>query len=48
MSCPKCGGEMIGDGYTTVLHCEFANEEDYWYLAPDSNPIYCDFEEDEE
>lgn len=43
--CIKCGGEMIGDGYTAVAHCENAEEEDYEYHEPDAGPIYCHFEE---
>ena len=45
MSCPKCGGDLIGDGYTVVIHCEYADESKYEYHEPDSDPIYCDFEE---
>lgn len=40
-SCPECGGVIIGDGCTTVEHCEnldIAEEEGY---EPDSGPIYC-------
>lgn len=44
--CIKCGGEMIGDGYTMVLHCEFAEPESYEYHECDSNPVFCEFEED--
>lgn len=47
MSCPKCGGDLVGDGYTSVIHCEDAEEEDYWHNAPDDGPVYCNFEEDE-
>ena len=39
--CKICGGAMIGDGYTVVLHCEFAEEEDYDGLEPDAEPVYC-------
>lgn len=45
MQCHKCGGSMEGDGYTVVLHCEFA--EDYDDREPDANPVYCDFKEEE-
>jgi len=44
--CPKCGGSMIGDGYTTVLHCENADEPTYEFLEPDAGPVYCDFKEE--
>lgn len=47
-SCPKCGGNMFGNGYTEVIHCEFAEESTYEYLAPDSNPVLCNYEETEE
>lgn len=32
------------DGYTSVLHCEFAEED--LSVAPDSEPIYCNFDEE--
>jgi len=41
MTCPTCGGDIIGDGYTSVHHCESANEQDYEYAAPDEGPFYC-------
>jgi hypothetical protein len=41
MTCPTCGGTLIGDGYNTVLHCEFAEWDDYAYLAPDEEVVYC-------
>lgn len=40
-SCPSCGGDMIGDGFTSVVHCEFA--ENYEHYAPDDNPVLCGF-----
>ena len=46
--CSKCGGALLGDGYTQVLHCEFADEEDYLYVEPDAPPVLCNFEEVEE
>jgi len=39
--CKNCGGTMIGDGYTTILHCEFADEELYRDKEPDTSPVYC-------
>lgn len=39
--CPNCGGKLHGDGFNTVLHCENAEEEAYWYAEPDSRPVYC-------
>lgn len=45
MKCSKCGGNMEGDGYTWVYHCEFAEPEDYDSHEPDADPVYCRFEE---
>lgn len=42
-SCPKCGGSLYGDGYTQVVHCEFADVPDC--TEPDASPVYCDFED---
>ncbi len=42
--CNQCGGEMIGDGYTLVMHCEYADEEDYWYHECDAAPVECNYE----
>ena len=39
MNCPICGGTMIGDGYTTPIHCEYV-DIDPW-IEPDFGPIYC-------
>ena len=39
MNCPVCGGTMIGDGYTTPIHCENV-DIDPW-IEPDFGPIYC-------
>jgi hypothetical protein len=47
MSCIKCGGTMVGDGYTSVIHCEFV-EEDVSDRTPDSGPIYCNYTPDPE
>lgn len=46
-TCPNCGGTILGDGYTTPLHCEnvditlSSNE-------PDCKSIYCTGDNDEE
>lgn len=37
-SCPNCGGKMVGDGYSTVLHCEFSEPTDE---EPDAQPVLC-------
>ena len=41
MSCPNCGGTMVGDGYMQLRHCEFARDEDCDGLEPDAGPVYC-------
>lgn len=40
MTCKNCGGEMCGDGYQVVFHCENIDifEET---PAPDSGPVFC-------
>ena len=45
-SCIKCGGEMIGDGYTDVMRCEYVDDIEGY--EPDAYPLYCDFEEEVE
>jgi hypothetical protein len=37
--CPNCGGNLIGDGFTMVLHCE--NADLPVGIEPDANVIYC-------
>ena len=37
--CQVCGGDMEGDGYTVVIHCENTDAVGY---EPDAEPIYCD------
>jgi hypothetical protein len=39
----KCGGSMVGDGYTLSLHCEIADETTYDFNESDADPVYCDF-----
>lgn len=41
MKCSKCGGDMAGDGYVDVIHCENAEYEKYFDRTPDDNPIEC-------
>ena len=31
--CPKCGGDVEGDGYVNVMHCEYADEKDLEVLS---------------
>jgi len=45
--CVKCGGDMFGDGYTKVEHCEYADDDIVEMTEPDANPIYCDYDEEE-
>ena len=44
-SCKKCGGGIIGDGYTVAYHCEYAEEETYIYHEPDASTVYCNYED---
>jgi len=46
IACINCGGEMIGDGYTSVDHCENADDQLYEFHEPDAGPVYCEFESD--
>jgi|694.fasta_scaffold91828_2 hypothetical protein len=39
--CPHCGGSMLGDGYTTVMHCERVDISSVC-AEPDSAHIFCD------
>jgi len=43
--CKKCGGTMLGEGYKTVEHCEFATYPEIDFMAPDEGPVYCNFKE---
>jgi len=45
MSCKNCGGDMIGDGFTAVMHCEYADESELDCLESDADTVYCAFEE---
>ena len=47
MTCIKCGGNMIGDGYTSFVHCEYAPDV-HDPVEPDGGPFYCDYEEAED
>ena len=46
MSCPICGGTLVGDGYTLVVHCE--NLGDVPNVEPDAGPLYCNYLTEEE
>ena len=45
LTCPHCGGDIVGDGYTTPLACENAAEEDLDGLEPDAAVVLCRKEE---
>lgn len=38
--CPYCGGNIEGDGYTIVLHCE--NADLPLDVEPDAEPVLCE------
>lgn len=42
MSCSVCGGKMLGDGYTEVLHCERIESSG---IEPDAMPRECEGDE---
>ena len=46
--CNKCGGELIGDGYSMVIHCENAEDTEYEFAAPDEGPFECNYKEEGE
>ena len=46
MNCKICGGDMVGNGYTSHIHCEYA--EGYEDKEPDAEPTLCDSKEDDE
>jgi len=46
--CKKCGGTLLGDGYKSVEHCEFATDPEIDFMASDEGPVYCDFVESDE
>ncbi len=39
LSCPNCGGKLIGDGYHTPVTCEFADLD--LERPVDSEPLLC-------
>lgn len=40
-NCSVCGGDIIGDGYTSTMHCENADEADYEFNECDANVTEC-------
>ena len=47
MRCKDCGGRMIGDGFTMVIHCEEGDDSLSWDHEPDAAPVYCGRGEEE-
>lgn len=45
MCCKNCGGDMSGDGYSEVRHCENLDLIGEGY-EPDAGPIFCDHEDE--
>lgn len=45
MHCKNCGEVMEGDGWDVVVHCP--NADDYMYVEPDADPVYCTTDYDE-
>lgn len=41
MCCKNCGGDMLGDGYSEVRHCENVDVVGEGY-EPDANPVFCE------
>lgn len=41
--CTDCGEDMVGDGYTVVMRCPNADDEDFQSRAPDDGPFYCGY-----
>lgn len=39
--CKTCDEIMEGDGYSYVLHCPYAKEEEVDGKEPDASPVYC-------
>lgn len=43
MLCLNCGGEMIGDGCTVAIHCEYVDLP--LDRECDAEPLYCKFKD---
>ena len=39
MTCKVCGEDLVGDGYTLVIHCPNAEAD---HLEPDADIVYCE------
>jgi hypothetical protein len=44
MNCKKCGSKIIGDGYSSVLHCEMAEYDSFYDKEPDSEVVFCELD----
>jgi len=40
MYCKTCNGDLVGDGYSTVRHCESLDLIGEGY-EPDAGPVFC-------
>jgi hypothetical protein len=46
--CPRCGGALVGDGYSTVRHCENIDEvklDNIECAEPDLRVVFCTWKE---
>lgn len=41
LTCSRCGGRILGDGYTEARHCENADYDDYYDCEPDAPVVLC-------
>lgn len=41
MTCKVCGEDLVGDGYSTAIHCPNKDVDDL-YLEPDADVVYCE------
>lgn len=46
--CKNCGEHLLGDGYTDVMHCPYADDDATLNAEPDSGPVYCNFKDGED
>lgn len=44
MNTCKCGGTLVGNGFTEVVHCEFAEVTSD--IECDAPVIFCDYQEE--
>lgn len=47
-NCPDCGENLIGDGYSSHIHCPNVEFDDHDCYEADANPVYCGFEDEDE